>query len=79
MVLLMKAKFTVSIEESIYEKIKIEAEKAGTSVSEVLEVAAMAVVDRKALLKHTGGLFRQLGQVFGEEIIKVKHMEKIKE
>jgi len=75
----MKVKISVSIEESIHEKIKIEAEKAGTSVSEVLEVAAMAVVDRKALLRYTGGLFKQLSHVFGEEFVKVKSKEVVKE
>jgi metal-responsive CopG/Arc/MetJ family transcriptional regulator len=64
----MKIKVSISMEQEIYDKVKVEAEKSGTSVSEVIEVATMAVVDKRALLRHTGGLFKQLAMIMGDNV-----------
>jgi hypothetical protein len=66
----MKIKVSISMEQEIYDKVKVEAERTGTSVSEVIEIATMAVVDKKALLRHTGGLFKQLAMIMGESVKK---------
>lgn len=66
----MKVKMSISMDEELLEKVKDEAEKCGTSVSELINVATMAMVDRKAFLKHTSGLFRKLGKLYGKNVEK---------
>jgi hypothetical protein len=61
---------TISVDPDIHEKVKKKASEIETSVSQVYEIAAMAMVDRKALLKHTGGLFKQLGALLDANMKK---------
>lgn len=63
-----KAQVSINFDREILIKLKKEAEKTGTSVSQLVNVACMAMVDKKALLRHTGGLFKKLSQVLGDEI-----------
>jgi hypothetical protein len=37
----------------------------------------MAMVDQKALLKHTGGLFKQIGKIVGEGITRKQIMDEV--
>ena len=73
----MKVKFSMSIEESILEKVRKEAEACGINVSEMIGVACMAMVDQKALLKHTGGLFKQIGKIVGEGITRKQIIDEV--
>jgi hypothetical protein len=75
----MKIKFSLSIEESLLEKLKTEAEACGTNVSDIIGVACMAMVDQKALLKHTGGLFKQIGKIVGEGITSKQIIDEVVE
>jgi hypothetical protein len=64
----MKSPHTLTIDNELWEKVLVEAERTGQSVSGLTEVALMAVVDKKALLRHTGGLFKQLAMIMGESM-----------
>ena len=75
----MRAKLSITMDEDLLQKVTAEAEKCGIPVYEMIEVACMAMVDQKALLKHTGGLFKQLGKIVGEGITRKQIMETIKE
>lgn len=74
----MKVKISVSIDESLHEKVLKKAEEMGVPTSQVYEMGVMAVVDQKALLKHTGGLFKQLSKIIGDELTRREINEKIK-
>lgn len=65
-----KAIMAIAIDPELAKKVKEAAERAGTSVSETVCVAIMAMYDRKALLMHTGGLFKRLFALYVDEIDK---------
>lgn len=75
----MKERFTISIDTELFEKVKRKSEEMGITMSELTCVALMAMIDRKALLKHTGGLFKQIGELVGREITRQEIVEVIKE
>jgi hypothetical protein len=66
----MKSPRTLTIDDDLWEKAVVEAKRTGQSVSKLVEIGLMSVVDKKALLRHTGGLFKQLAMIMGENVKK---------
>jgi metal-responsive CopG/Arc/MetJ family transcriptional regulator len=75
----MIRKMSISIEESLVKKLEEQSERLGVPMSQLIEIGVMATIDRKALIRHTKGLMRQLLMLYQDDYKKrIKREELIK-